>query len=562
MTVNATQDNPKPPGRSVRRRTAVKPELQILPAFVHPEVLYWYEDWKKIRDCIEGEKAIKAEGTRYLPRFEGMEAADYDAYLDGATFYNFTGRTVKAMVGSIFKRRPVLSNLPENLTEDVTRITRVANSFNIFAKFIAREILSMGRVGVLVDFPAGSGTNLKPYVAAYTAENILDWETALDPTTGKVSLARVVLREFELQRDSAKATQYYARYRELFLDNENGKRVYKQRLYINPAGSAELKPEFAQAPITVQRRGESLSYIPFRIFGAMLSESAVEVPPLLDIAQLNLSHYRSYAHLEHGRFYTGFPIYTVTGQTGEDQEYELGPMKVWALPLQAEAKLLEMNGQGLKFLENACEMKEAQAAALGGRMIGVTTRSVSESDNQVKLKERNEVSLLLDVAHALDEGFTFIMRIWTWMSGVAREDAEKVEVEFNKDFILNMVGAREFRAIHAMYKEGVLPVEVLYDYFRKFEVIPDWMNLEEFKKFVESKASFPGQPDAEARAEGFPDKQSQLDKEQAEDDAEREDARAEREREAAERQAAQIGATRQFNQPAPGTRRPPGGTQR
>jgi hypothetical protein len=558
VTVNPSQDNPKPPGRSVRRRYSVKPELQLLPAFTHPDVVYWYDDWKKIRDCIEGEKAIKAEGSRYLPKFEGMEQGDYDAYLDGGTFYNFTGRTVKAMVGSIFKRRPVVTGLPETLKTDLTRITRVANSFNIFAKFIAREILSMGRVGVLVDYPAASGTSLKPYVAAYTAENILDWETALDPVTGRVILSRVVLREFELQRSAAQATQYYARYRELFLENDGGKLVYKQRLYTNPAGSAELKPEFAQEPVTVQRRGETLPYIPFRIFGSMMSEACVEAPPLLDIAHLNLSHYRSYAHLEHGRFYTGFPIYTVTGNTGEDQEYELGPMKVWVLPLTAEAKLLEMNGQGLKFLENACEMKEAQAAALGGRMIGVTTRSVSESDNQVKLKERNEVSLLLDVAHSLDEGFSFVLRVWAWMSGERREVAEAIEAEFNKDFILDMAGAREFRAVHAMYLDGVVPIDVVYDYLRKYEVIPDWMSVEEFKKLLDSMKQFPNQPDAQARKEGFPTKQSQIDEERAEDDADREDMRAEMAAEASERQAAQVQATRQFNQPPP---RKPGGTQ-
>lgn len=544
MSVNATVNNPAPI-RPPRRRMAVKPEQIQLPAWVHPEVAYWYGEWKLIRDCIEGEKAVKAEGNRYLPQFEGMEPADYDAYLMGATFYNFTGRTVKAMVGSIFKRKPVITGMPENLQPAVTRITRVANSFNIFAKFIAREVLAVGRVGVLVDYPAGPTTEPKPYLASYTTENILDWQTALNAATGKVILTRVVLREFELVRSAQGATQYYARYRVLRLTPDaSGKLVYSQQLYTNPSGSAELSDAFAQPEIVITRRGETLDYIPFRIFGALLSESGVEVPPLLDIALLNLSHYRSYAHLEHGRFYTGFPIYTVSGDNTDDAEYLIGPRTVWKLPLNAEAKMIEMNGQGLKFLENACEMKEAQAASLGGRMIGVTTRSVSESDNQVKLKERNEVALLLDVAQSLDEGFSFILRIWAWMAGVAREDAELIEAEFNKDFVLNMVGAREFRAIHAMYKEGVLPVEVFYDYFRKFEVIPDWMSLEEFKTFVESKASFPGQPDADARAEGFPDKKTQLEEE-----------RAEREAEERERQAAQMPATQQFNN-QPGNRGP------
>jgi hypothetical protein len=556
VTVNPTANNPDRPVKFRRRRRWTKPEQTLLPAWVHPEVAYWYDEWKLIRDCMEGERAVKDETTRYLPKFDGMEEADYAAYLDGATYYNFTGRTVKAMNGSIFKRRPVISNLPDSLKEPIKHITRAGNSFNIFAKFTTREDLGLGRFGVLVDYPRAAGTNLKPYITGYIAENILDWETTFDESTGKEVLTRLVLREFELVRQSGGASQYLARYRELLLrPDDAGKLVYVQRYYTKEAAHAELKPEFAEPDIIVTRRGETLDFIPFRFFGPLLSESGVEVPPLLDIARLNISHYQSYAHLEHGRFYTGFPVYVTMGDAVDDDiEYEIGPMKVWRLPLNADAKLLEMNGQGLKFLQDACEIKEAQAASLGGRMIGVTTRSVSESDNQAKLKERNEVALLLDISHSLDEGFTFILRVWAWMSGIARADADKIEVEFNKDFILDMAGAREFRAIHAMYKDGVLPIDVVYDYFRKFEVIPDWMDVDEFKKLLDKTDQFPNQPDAEARAEGFPNRQSQIDEERAEEEAKaaekarqeqrsdaRENARLQR-----EATASQVGATQAF----------------
>lgn len=557
MTVNATASNPPFKARRLPRRGLIKPEEFLLPAFTHPEVLYWYNEWKLIRDCIEGEKAVKGETVRYLPKFEGMEGGDYDAYLSGATFYNFTGRTVKAMIGSIFRRRPVVQGLPESLKIDLTRITRVANSFNVFTKFTAREILSMGRFGVLVDYPAGTGTQLKPYIASYTAENILDWNTALDPDSGKYVLTRVVLREFELDKASNGAAVYYTRYRELRLrPDADGKMTYVQIYYSAEKAHADLRPEDAQGEVIILRRGEPLPYIPFRIFGAMMSETTVEVPPLLDIAQLNVSHYRSYAHLEHGRFYTGFPIYCVMGDNDENNEYLIGPQKVWKLPLGADARLLEMNGQGLKFLENACETKEAQAASLGGRMIGVTTRSVSESDNQVKVKERNEVALLLDVATSMDEGFTTVLRWWAWMSGASKTDADKTTVEFNKDFVLDQSGAREFRAIHGMYMDGVVPIDVVYDYLRKNEVIPDWMSIEEFKKLLDKMEQFPNQPDAEARARGFPTAQSEIDEDRADSDDEVTLEAAEMAAEAAEKQSAQLAATRSFNN-NPGNRSAP-----
>lgn len=54
-----------------------------------------------------------------------------------------------------------------------------------------------------------------------------------------------------------------------------------------------------------------------------------------------------------------------------------------------------------------------------------------------------------------------------------------------------------------MYQDGILPIEVVYDYLKKAEVIPDWLELEEFKKLLASKNSFPNNPDAEANSRGF-----------------------------------------------------------
>jgi hypothetical protein len=55
--------------------------------------------------------------------------------------------------------------------------------------------------------------------------------------------------------------------------------------------------------------------IPFRFFNATTNLGDIEKPPILDILTLNLSHYKTYAQLEHGRFYTANPVYYVSGST-------------------------------------------------------------------------------------------------------------------------------------------------------------------------------------------------------------------------------------------------------
>jgi hypothetical protein len=243
----------------------------------------------------------------------------------------------------------------------------------------------------------------------------------------------------------------------------------------------------------------------------------VQRSPIVDIAHMNVSHYRSYAQLEQGRYYTGFPIWWASKQSADvTNDYTVGPSRVWELPAGEKAGLMEFNGQGLKFLENAITVKQGHIAALGGRMIGVETQAVSESDNQVAMKDRNEQALLLNLTLALDEGFTWCMQVWAEWMDTAKTAATKIKIEFSKDFLLKEIASREFRAVHAMWKDGLLPVEVIYDYLKKAEVIPDWLDLDQFKLLLKSTESFINNPDIEAKQEGFPDAGTRLELEDRE----------------------------------------------
>jgi hypothetical protein len=54
--------------------------------------------------------------------------------------------------------------------------------------------------------------------------------------------------------------------------------------------------------------------------------------------------------------------------------------------------------------------KKTQVASLGGRLIG-DSNTAGQSDNQVKLKDRNEQSLLLNVTTVINENFTDLLII-------------------------------------------------------------------------------------------------------------------------------------------------------
>lgn len=491
-----------------------RPEFQInshaLPTWAHPEVKYWYDTWRQVRDACAGERVIKEQATTYLPKLDGMADDEYAAYLSRATYYNFTGRTASALTGSIFRRQETFDGLPESLVPRLKSFSRKKETFSIFAEYVASEIFKCGRVGVLVDLSSQASTSPRPYAVAYPAETILDWETA--EIDGREQLIRVVLWELKLVREPNSYLQKYInQYRQLKLSNIDGQWVYVQELYSHPSESVlNLTEDRLVSRTTPTNRGRPLNYIPFHIFGAFQSTAEIEKSPLEDIALLNLSHYKSYANLEHGRFFAGFPIYFVEApHNGEaDSDFMIGASKVWVCPPGSKPGILELNGQGLKFLADALDQKESQASALGGRMMGVRTTAVAESDNMLRLSERNEQSQLLKVTRSMDAGFTQVLRWWAMMQDVSEAQAANIEVEFNKDFLFDGLGAREFRAIHAMYKDGVVPIDIVFFYMKKGGAIPDWMDLKEFKRLLDKTESFPNNPDAQARSEGYQNAQS------------------------------------------------------
>lgn len=536
------------PLKPTRRGARTKKSLEdAAPLYVHSDYSEWRDIWRSIRHAMIGEPMIKKFAERYLPRPDGLSDDEYFAYLDRAVFFNMVYRTVTGLTGSIFRRSPRLLNAGPKLEKLAKRISKDGLSLEVTAKVTAQEQLSVGRAGILLDkAPEQPGKPTDPYLALYTAENILDWtEIEID---GRTERDMILLREFYVDRRpavvkgtgrNAKAVpnptygELFTRLRKLVLNynDETLKWEYRQLVF----EKTNLDADLADPPVSISlplKYGVPFDRIPFEFFNATTPLPDVEKPPVLDILTINISHFKSYALLEQGRFYTANPIYYVKGG-GENDEFHIGPSLVWVLDQGDEAGLIEYNGHGLKSLETALTVKETQAASLGGRLLGDST-TAGQSDNQVKLKDRNEQSLLLNVTTVLNENFTRLLKLaGEWMN----ESTDKVEFRVNQDFLLNNFAAREFRAITLMWQEGLMPIEVIYEFFLQHEVIPEYLSLDQFVKLLEDESQFPNNPDVTAKQEGFPDASKKQEQEQFDAELEQEAKLAEEARKSAEKVA-------------------------
>lgn len=431
------------------------------------EYLFWFPYWQTIRDCLMGEIMVKQRGSHYLPRNKKQSDDEFKAYLARATFYNATSRTLAGLVGAVHSRAPIIDGVPTGM--DLSSVTNDGQSFDMMMKKITKEVIGLGRYGVMIDAPPNGGD---PYFVGYETEDIIDWSTTRVGSREK--LQYVVLREIVRNRrpfGDSQGNELEETYRVLFIDDDG---FYKQRFY--PTGDIRSTAYTEYTPLL---QGRPMTEIPFLMISPYDFGYDVDKPPLLDIALLNLSHYRSYAQLEAGRFFTATPIYSVFLSSGgdEDAEFEIGANKVWQFGQDDKAEILEFTGEGLKYLENAITTKEAQIAALGGKMATQTAGTAAESADAVMTRVRGEASFLGSVVATMSEaGSRLLSALAVW-----RGSPGEVSVEYASDATEINLDGREIRAMAMLYDTGLLPLETIYTVFRHNNIIPAGVTFEEFK---------------------------------------------------------------------------------
>ena len=145
--------------------------------------------YRLIRTCLEGEDAVKDAGTLYTPRPSAMSVDEYSSYLKRGHFIGAPDMTLRALVGIALRKDPVVT-LPLRLAPLRLSATHDNAPLSILVEDTVREVLAMGRVGLLLDFPAAGNTvNSAPHISTFKAESIEDFQTAY--VDGKKVLTRV-----------------------------------------------------------------------------------------------------------------------------------------------------------------------------------------------------------------------------------------------------------------------------------------------------------------------------------------------------------------------------------
>jgi len=462
----------------------------------NPEYELFDDMWLKCRDAVQGEEKVKSRGTRYLPQLTGQDTDEYNAYKKRAFFYNATSRTLDAMSGAVMRKPPVIE-FPKQ--DRLKKITDKGNSIQMFSKNVLEELLTTGRAGILVDMPMeGDAATNECYLSYYRAEDVINWKTEF--MDGEERLIMVVLKEYYDKEKDDFETEKKERIRVLLLEDS----TYFQRIYLKSEGRDDKNDWILDEEIVPKRKGATLDFIPFILANHKEITTEIIKPPLLDLVNINLSHYRSAADLEHGRHFTALPTAVFSGFP-ESNTYRIGSSIAYVSEdPAAKAFFLEYTGQGLGSLEKALEQKEYMMAIIGTRLLDVPKKGV-EAAETYKMRNLGETNILTSISTVLGDIVTQCLRIVEYWEGTGTELNMNILATFNLDFDATMLDSNQITALVKAYQSGAISWETLFYNLKRGDLIPQDIDEEEEQARIEENMTLvnpaPNEPPPEEDTE-------------------------------------------------------------
>jgi hypothetical protein len=448
--------------------------------------------WQRCEDVAAGTDAVHAGAEKYLPLLTDQTKENYDKSLARTILFNATWRTIAGLIGMVFRKPPIFT-VPAAIEPMLDDVTMSGESLFMVCQDVTEESLKLGRLGVLVDYPRGTNESisiaqaeaagLRPFVKVYKACDIYNWKT------GRVN-NKTVLTEVRLKENAEIAEGEWdvvteERYRVLSLDVTG----YRVRVY----KIGEKKEEILLSDDYPLMRGKPLPYIPFQFISTDDLTPDVDNPPLIDLVDMNLHHYRI-TSIKCNALPFAVPTMFIAGnlQLEEGEKIYVGSTKaIHSNDPSAHAEYIEYSGQGLGAVEKEIDKAEAQMAILGARMLEPQRGAVESAEGQ-SIHRKGEESILATVSQTISIGMTQVM---TWFADWAGATGE-IKIELNKDFYPAGMNPQMLTALLAGWQQGAYSDQTLFENLQQAEIINAETTLEEEQARIGESAPMMTTPEA------------------------------------------------------------------
>lgn len=386
-------------------------------------------EWQLMRDCMDGEGAIKGRGTEYLERPSGYAALPdgglnaYNAYKSRAQFPEMLAPSVAAMIG-IIHGQEIVPELPAGLAYLYENADGEGLPLEAFHRRITRELLVIGGYAVLTDAPEGGGD---PYLSGFSRDRLINWDTDF-----------FVLDETRPARDGFVWKQI-ERYRVMLLEPYG----FVPYMYLPDSTTGE--------EIVVRARGGGyLPRIPFAVGNALDLSPRIEAPPLIGVARAALAYYQLSADYRLQLYMSGQetmvaidgPAPTVVG-AGVVHEMRGTPTN------KPDLKYVSPTCAGIEAHETAMNKQREAAVMAGARLF--ENAVAQESGEAKRLRYASETATLMSIAQSSCLLLERALKNAAMIAGLPEDD---IVVPVPTDLMDRTMSPQDFAALFGVYDAG------------------------------------------------------------------------------------------------------------
>ena len=431
----------------------------------HREYDLRVREWRRIASVLAGRDAILDAGEEFVPVLSGQNLAQYQAYLMRGLWFGATQRTHKGIVGLVFSQDPQYS-VPANIAKFIPDVTNTDVSLEEFAKDVFSEAIAYNWGGILVDVPPEEDLVLpsdsRPYLTYYNAYSVRWWKQ--ERIRGKLQTTVVILEETD--EDPIPGQEYgtilRTNYRVLklapMIDERTGRTalVYRQEEWEeveDPTDPINKNKEWRLVEtIFPKRKGNFLDFIPFTFTTTEGVQPHICKSEMLDLADMNLDHWRLSVDLRHGLHFTALPT-PCASAVPDGESLRIGSESAWtSTDPNFKSWYLEFSGQGIKAIEDAIERDEHLMSLLGSRLLETQKRAAETAEAMV-IRQASEDSVIMSAARSVEKAIEKSLQSMSWWMG---EEYPKVNVSLTQSLQDLQLTTADMIVIMRSYQSGLI----------------------------------------------------------------------------------------------------------
>ncbi len=441
-----------------------------------------------VRDVYAGSRQIKSKSTEYLPQEPKESHKAYEIRLKRSCWWNGYRKTVLALVGMVFRKAPVIEDAPAEIEAILDNIDLQGNHLDVFVKDRFREAFD-GHSFILVDMarpldPAvatkADEVGRRPYWCPRKKEQVINWVEGTN-AKGHIVLTQVTIKECVKEQDGRFGESEIEQWRVLAL--ENGILVWEiwrertdeqgaKEVFISDMGSVPLI-DFIP-----------LVFLPTNATGFMCSS-----PPLVDLADLNVSHYQLWSDIKNILHRCYVPILAFFGRSEDDREVEIGPNAGVDMPTDGRLEYVEPTGAAIKTGLDELEDTERRMGVMGLELLAPRS-DVEVTATQSAIDDSSQISELGGMVEALDNAINQALWMTARFLGLDAGGTFKA----NKDFNRLKLDSAMLGAISNQVIAGQLSLETLWWQMERGELLPPGFDPELEKQRIGEQALLTPQP--------------------------------------------------------------------